>query len=50
MTRPALAGVLLLALPAGARALDVKTVLDTLGFPDHTDAKVQGDQFVTSRR
>ena len=27
-------------------AADVKTVLDTLAFPDDTLAKIQGDQFV----
>jgi hypothetical protein len=45
MTRGAIvaAVALLLALPVGAMALDVKTVLDTLGFPDDTEAKVRGE-------
>ena len=46
MTRGALVVALLLALPAGAKAPDVETVLDTLGFPDDTEAKVRADQFV----
>ena len=48
MTRAAsaFAVALLLALPDRASAVDVKTVLAALGFPDDTEAKVQADQFV----
>jgi len=39
-------GVALLALPAGARAIDAKTALNKLGFPSNTEQQAVAGQFV----